>query len=165
MSATPIPSLFMSEFPTPVTFRVEPETLSAATDLTVDAREIAELFLTTTDFHVYYMPRLAGVTPIVSYLYISDGENFLIVGRSTHVPWEYYVHYPIKPSREFGSAIALPLDDSDAPEDPAAVVALAKRYMQSTLTPGEGYMRGFYKNVTFANHLDAHRPLTQIIPD
>lgn len=164
MSATLNPSPSMSESPTPVTVRVEPETLSAVTDLTVDAREIAELLLSTTDYRVFYMPRLAGVTPIVSYLYVSDGENFLIVGRSTYVPWEYYVHYPIKPSREFGSAIAVPLDESDAPEDAAAIVALTKQYMQSTLTPGEGYMQGFYNGLTFNNHLNAHRPLTQIIP-
>lgn len=153
----------MSEFPTPTTFHVEPETLSSATDLTVDAHKIAELLLSTTDYRVFYMPRLAGVTPIVSYLYVYDGENFLIVGRSTHVPWEYYVHYPIKPSREFGSAIAVPLDDSDDPYDAAEVVALVKQYMTPTLTPGEGYMQGFYKGLTFTNHLDIHRPLTQII--
>lgn len=151
--------------PTPTTFHVEPQSLSTATDLTVDAREIAELLLTTTDFHVFYIPRVAGVTPIVSYLYVSDGENFLIVGRSTHVPWEYYVHFPIKPSREFGSAIALPLDDSDAPEDAATVVELVKQYMQPIITPGASYMQGFYNHVTFDNHLNAHRPLTQIIMD
>ncbi|BAU96054.1 hypothetical protein N24_1792 [Corynebacterium suranareeae] len=155
----------MFESPTPITVHVEPKTLSAVTDLTVDARELAELLLSTTDYRVFYMPRLAGVTPIVSYLYVSDGENFLIVGRSTYVPWEYYVHYPIKPSREFGSAIAVPLDESDAPEDATAVVALTKQYMQPIITPGASYMRGFYNHVTFDNHLNAHRPLTQIISD
>lgn len=65
----------MFKSPTPITVHVEPEALSAVTDLTVDTREIAELLLSTTDYRVFYMPRVAGVTPIVSYLYVSDGKT------------------------------------------------------------------------------------------
>lgn len=119
-------------------------------NFTDSARELAELFLTTTDYRVMYANWTHSRQ--VEYLHITDGENIITVGkdRNTFRPW--YATFPIKPSREFGSGIVLPTDSTEEIWTAAEVVDVVRRYMGPTLTPGPRHYEGAYGLKSFANH-------------
>lgn len=126
------------------------------------AKELARLFLETTDYRVCYPDYKHSRD--VSYLYISDGMNIVTVGKTSHVPWYWYASFPIKPSSETGSSVPLPISDREI-ESAEEVVEVAKQYMGNTITPGPRHCEGVFGNRTFDNHERSGVPLVEIVKD
>lgn len=142
------------------TFTDKPETISEAS-LKDAVRDIAEQILTKTDFHAYYYAP-DNRNKKESYIYVSNGTDFLIVEKSDTVPYDYGVTFPIKGSREYGSGIRLPLIDEHTIESVEEIVDIVNEYMGPELSPGR-YLGNFYEGKTFKNHDGSWKPLTQLV--
>ena len=118
------------------------------------ARELAELLFSETDYEVFaYVSDRA--TDKVTYLYVQDGDgNRMILGQTTHVPWDWYVSFPIDSSLKKGTAVRLPIGMEEI-RDAAHAVEVAQEYMGSSITPGRGHCEGVFGTDTYANHPSA----------
>lgn len=131
---------------------------------TDEARELARLFLETTDLRVLIPDYKWDKSPN-SYFYVSEGMNYIIAGKSTIVPWDWYATFPIKPSREYGSGIILPTDSNEEIASAEEVVEVTQRYLGATIEPGPQHCEGFYGNKVFANHARLNVNLIEVVKD
>ena len=133
-------------------------------NFTDEARELAELFLDTTELRVL-IPDYKWDKGRKGYFYVSDGMNYIIVGKERNIFSPWYATFPIKPSRDYGSGIILPTDSNTEIETPEEVVKVAQRYMGATIEPGPIHCEGFYGNKVFANNLGRAPKLIEVIKD